>query len=239
MELFSYVVSLLVVVLFSAFCSFWFFLCLGLYFGEKIRRKRYSRLMAGTEAIRQEAEKDYKPGFSNIYEGFYSIFVSTVGRIPGNKTRRFLYKHILKINIGKNVVFHKNTDILSGYKITIGNGSIIGENNLLDGRGGLTIGENVNFSKNVSIYTEQHQVNSLDFAGVKAPVFIDDRAWISCNTIVLPGKTIGKGSIVAAGAVVTKDVPPFMIVGGVPASIIGQRNNQISYVFDGSCTWFY
>jgi len=57
------------------------------------------------------------------------------------------------MNIGKNVVIHKGLELRGGSRISIGDGSIIGDNVLLDGRGGLTIGNNVNFSSNASVYT--------------------------------------------------------------------------------------
>ncbi|MFK1641101.1 DapH/DapD/GlmU-related protein [Bacteroides fragilis] len=67
----------------------------------------------------------------------------------------------------------------------------------------------------------------------KKPVVIEDRVWIGPNAIILHSVTIGEGAVVAAGAVVTKDVPPFSIVGGIPAKVIGSRNSNLKYEFDG------
>ena len=60
-------------------------------------------------------------------------------------------------------------------------------------------------------------------------IVIEDNAWICTRAIVLQGVTIGEGAVVGAGSVVTKDVPPYSIVGGVPAKIIGKRPREISY----------
>jgi len=75
----------------------------------------------------------------------------------------------------------------------------------------------------------QHNVNDPDFRGESAPVIIGDYAWISCRTVLLPGVRIGEGAVVAAGAVVTKDVEPYAIVGGVPAKNIGERSQGLRY----------
>ena len=61
---------------------------------------------------------------------------------------------------------------------------------------------------------------------LRGGVFIDDYAWICCRSVILPGIKIGKGAIVASGAVVTKDVPPYAIVGGIPAKVIGWREKK-------------
>lgn len=74
----------------------------------------------------------------------------------------------------------------------------------------------------MNIWTEQHDYNSPTYASVEKPVIIEDYVWIASRATILPGVTIGKESVVASGAVVTKDVPPLSIVGGVPARIIGR-----------------
>jgi acetyltransferase-like isoleucine patch superfamily enzyme len=122
--------------------------------------------------------------------------------------------------------------------VTIGDGSVIGFDAILDGRGGLTIGRNVNLSSEVAIWTAQHDHRSPTFAARCAPVTIGDRAWLSFRTTILPGVTIGDGAVVAAGAVVTTDVPPFAIVGGIPARIIGVRTRELSYEFVRGAPWF-
>lgn len=113
--------------------------------------------------------------------------------------------------------------------VQIGEGSIVGLWSVLDGRAGITIGRNVNISSDVSIWTYQHDLRSPDFSAHGGPVVIGDRAWISYRSTILPGVTIGEGAVVAAGAVVTKDVPAFAIVGGVPATIIGERPTDLRY----------
>jgi acetyltransferase-like isoleucine patch superfamily enzyme len=83
-------------------------------------------------------------------------------------------------------------------------------------------------SPRVSIYAENHLFDhpelSIKEQGVKREfVKIEDDCWIAANTIILAGVTIGRGSVIAAGSVVTKDVPPYSIVGGVPAKVLKSR----------------
>ena len=93
----------------------------------------------------------------------------------------------------------------------------------------ITIGNNVMMSPGVSIYAENH--NFLDSTlpmkeqGVTVSfVTIEDDCWIASNSCILAGVTIGKGSVVAAGSVVTKNVPPYSVVAGIPATVIKSRN---------------
>ena len=81
----------------------------------------------------------------------------------------------------------------------------------------------------VIIYTKNHRIDSMDTAikyqgeTEEIPVYIGDDCWICARSIILPGVKIGRGCVVAAGAVVTKDVPDYCVVGGNPASIIKKR----------------
>jgi acetyltransferase-like isoleucine patch superfamily enzyme len=81
----------------------------------------------------------------------------------------------------------------------------------------------------VWIWTLEHDPQDPNYAAVGGAVIIEDFVWISCRAIILPGVTVGEGAVVAAGAVVTKDVEPFSIVGGVPAKVIGVRNRNLTY----------
>jgi acetyltransferase-like isoleucine patch superfamily enzyme len=94
---------------------------------------------------------------------------------------------------------------------------------------GLTIGSNVNISNEVMIWTLHHDYNDADFASTGQAVIIEDYVWLCSRSIILPGVTIGKGAVVAAGAVVTKNVEPYTVVGGIPAKQIAKRNENLTY----------
>ena len=165
--------------------------------------------------------------------GWERWMLHEVSRIPSHHLRRFFYSS-LGLKAGRSVVFHYRTELRSPSSIQIGKGSQIGDHAILDGRRGLIIGENVNLSSNVSVWTLQHDYREPDFScrpeGGK--VVIGNRAWLGCNVIVLPGVTIGEGAVCCAGCVVTKDVEPFSVVAGIPAKKINERPRDLTYNFN-------
>ena len=164
-----------------------------------------------------------------------------ISEIPSHHIRIFFYRYIYLIPMEDKVVIYAGAEIRNPTQLEIGKGTIIGDNAILDARAGIKIGENVNFSSNVSIWTFQHDYRDPYFACNKdhvGPVKIGNRAWIGPNVIILRNVTIGEGAVVAAGAVVSHDVPPFSLVGGIPAKVIGQRPTDLKYEFTGSHAHF-
>lgn len=131
--------------------------------------------------------------------------------------------------IGCDLVLKPGVEVLDPHGLCVGSHTNIGRNVHLDSRGGLVIGDNVNISDEVAIWTAEHDIQSSDFVMTKAPVSIGSYAWICFRAIVLPGVTLGEGCVVASAAVVTKDVPPFTVVAGIPARVIGSRNDRLTY----------
>lgn len=117
----------------------------------------------------------------------------------------------------------------TGYDITIGKNTAINRFCYLDGRGPLYIGNNVNLSHYTIIHTLTHLTNSPYFHAQQRPVAIMDHAWIGARAIILPGVTVGEGAVVSAGSVVNKDVPPYSIVVGNPARVVGERTRELHY----------
>lgn len=154
--------------------------------------------------------------------------LKVVGWLPSHRLRLLLYR-VFGMQIGRGSHIYMGAEIRAPRWIKIGTGTSIGHDAILDGRGRLTIGNNVNLSSGVWIWTRSHDVNSPTFAGTRAPVIIEDYAWLSCRVVILQGVTIGEGAVVAAGAVVTKDVESYTIVGGVPAKKIGERPRGLKY----------
>ena len=136
-----------------------------------------------------------------------------------------------RVTIGKHAII-RPTNIYGsaiGEGLKIGNNSSIGPYSYIGCSGFIEIGDNVMMSPRVSIYAENHLFDNPDLSikdqGVKREfVKIEDDCWIAANTVILAGVTIGRGSVIAAGSVVTKDVPPYSMVGGVPAKVIKSRN---------------
>ncbi len=124
------------------------------------------------------------------------------------------------VNIEKGATFGNGLKI--GIDSAIGINAEIGE--------GVTIGNYVMMGPNCCIMTVTHNIERTDIPMVKQgtseikPVVIEDDVWIGRNVTILPGITISRGSVIGTGAVVTRDVPAYAVVGGVPAKIIRYRN---------------
>jgi len=119
---------------------------------------------------------------------------------------------------------------MNGRKVNIGDHNVINYGCTFDGRRyQITIGNNVSIGPEATVLTLGHDPQSLEFADKGGDVIIGDRVWIGYRALILPGVEIGEGVVVAAGAVVTKSVPPYTIVGGNPAKKIGDRNRNLTY----------
>lgn len=140
------------------------------------------------------------------------------------------------VKIGNNVSILRNTIIectgvirSMGLGIVIGNNVGIAQNCFIQVRGRVVIGDDVIFGPGVSVFSENHNFSDPDKpirhqGETRVGVTIEEGVWIGSGAAILDGVTIGRHSIVATGSVVNKDVPPFSIVGGVPAKVIKSIN---------------
>ncbi len=164
-----------------------------------------------------------------MYEGF-SLFVATlVGIVPSHHFRRFMYRHIFGMRLGKGSIIHWQARFFHLPGIQIGEYCNLGNNAFLDGRRGITIGNFVDTGSEIMIYTLQHDIESPTFEVEGGPVIIEDYVYLGPRAIILPNVRIGCGAVVGAGAVVTKDVPEYAVVGGVPARFIRERRRDLKY----------
>lgn len=165
-----------------------------------------------------------------IAESFLWWFTNHfVSNHPGKGIRKMYLKMLGVKFLGKAMIY-EGFHIRYPKGITIGKNSTIGPKVLLDGRNGLIIGNNVTLAYESIIWTMNHNYNDSHFKACGGKVEIGDYAWICSRAIILPNVKIGKYAVVAAGAVVTKDVPDYAVVGGIPAKIIGSRE-QKEYVY--------
>lgn len=134
--------------------------------------------------------------------------------------------------IGKGSKIHSTVIFRQGYNIEIGEGCLINHNTILQAGkvdGKIHIGNYVHTGTNVMLIAFNHAFDTREIPTIKqdyydADIVVDDDVWIGGGAIILAGVTIGKGAIIAGGAVVNKDVPPYAIVGGVPAKVLKYRN---------------
>ncbi len=172
----------------------------------------------------------------SFIHSLYHLLIGIIMWIPCHPLRRLICFFIMrKFNMSSAIC--RNVDIRSPYNIIINNNTNINKKCVLDGRGGLSIGSNVDIAQEVNIWTEQHDYNSPSYQAVNKPVEIEDYVWIASRATILPGVKVGRGAVVACGAVVTKDVPSLAIVAGIPAKIIGYRKDVMAYKL-GSRAWF-
>ena len=143
------------------------------------------------------------------------------------KSLRYCLCRGLFASCGRCVNVETGATFNSGSKIRIGNRSGIGINCMLNGP--VTIGSDVMMGPEVHFYTTDHNFSRTDIPmieqGFKAerPIEIGDDVWIGARAILLPGVRVGNGALIAAGSVVTKDVPEWAIVAGNPARVIRSR----------------
>jgi acetyltransferase-like isoleucine patch superfamily enzyme len=153
-----------------------------------------------------------------------------IAHIPFHSVRLAWYRRVLGWQIGPRATLllgqHVQLGGIRSTKVSIGKGTVINEGCFLYTTGGLIIGENVSISAGAWMVTGTHDMNDPQFPDDYRPIVIEDHAWIGVRAILLAGITIGEGAVVMAGAVVTRDVPPYAVVGGVPARVVSQRKLQ-------------
>lgn len=160
-----------------------------------------------------------------------------------DKILMYIYKPCFS-SAGVNVIFNARKSHFSYKSISVGNNVGIGEGAIfIATKSHIYIGNNIAFAPNVTIRGGNHR---FDIVGKwitdykdndkkptdDEPVYIEDDCWIASNAVILKGVTIGRGSIVAAGAIVNKSIPPYSIVGGIPAKIIKFRWNNVEDILE-------
>lgn len=154
---------------------------------------------------------------------------SGIGRFPSRTVRKLALRGWLG-SLGAGTGVQRGVRFLNGRKVHLGARNVINFGCLLDGRHyAIRTGTDVSIGPEATILTLGHDPQSPDFADRGGEVRIGDRAWIAYRAVILPGVTIGEGAVVAAGAVVTRDVEAFAIVAGNPARQVGTRSRDLGY----------
>jgi acetyltransferase-like isoleucine patch superfamily enzyme len=163
-----------------------------------------------------------------------------INHLPSYALRRGWYRHVMGIQMGRGAVIQMGCYLWSygprsnrRLSNRIGARTVINRGCCIDARSGVTIGSDVSISPEVALLSTQHDLNDPNFGLQGRPVVIEDHVWIGMRAMVLPGVRIGRGAVVAAGAVVTNDVARLEVVAGVPARKVGSRAIDPSYELSG------
>ena len=205
------------------------------FFFKKKKSVESPQIRTGRKILPPPSFNNSRSLFQNIkimYSSFMRYYLYRLSHVPSHFLRNSIYRYICFLDMKDDVIIYHGCEVREPANIHISKGVIIGDNSILDGRNGIRVGEDVVFASEVKIWTEQHDHEDPWFrceTQPHGPVVIDKHAWIGSHTIILHSVHIGEGAVVAAGAVVTKDVPPFTIVAGIPAKKIGIRNSDLRY----------
>lgn len=175
--------------------------------------------------------------FKNSVKNYWLLVIApSLMHYPSRRVRMWVVRRVFG-HVGKSVAILRHVDFINPSNISIGNHTVINPYCYLDGRARLTIGNNVDIARDVTIWTMEHDPHSDNHDARIGDVVIDDYVWIASRVTILPGIHIGRGAVVACGAVVTKDAEPGVIVGGVPAKVIGIRESALKYELNWFPKW--
>ena len=168
--------------------------------------------------------------FIHIFELYIGGFLKLMPGIGGLIFRGWFYRLVFK-SAGKKLIIYPNVYIIFSHKISVGRRVAINVGTYIDGRGGVTMGDNILIGPNCVISstghgTESTKIPMAEQAVQYGEIKIGNDVWLGANVFVRMGVTINDGCIIAAGSVVTTDVPPYSVYGGVPAKLISQRKDK-------------
>ena len=145
-----------------------------------------------------------------------------INKIPSRHLRKWFYQ-AMGAKIGKHTVICRRADVLYPKGLKFADNIAVGWFVDLDARGGIMVDHDTNISSHTQFITGSHDIDDPEFTASFLPIEIGHHCWIGTGAIVLQGVKIGNGAVVAAGALVTKDIPENEVWGGVPAKFIRKR----------------
>lgn len=179
--------------------------------------------------------------FPFLVDQSYFLGLAAINAVHGRLPfflRRWLYR-LCGFRVAKTATIQGGVRFFHVGRLEVGDDTVINRGTYLDNRGGLVIGAHVSIAHDSRLYTMGHDVTDMERFATKAkPIRIGDHAVLFAGAMLMPGVELGEGAVVLAGAVVTKSVPPYRIVGGNPAVDVGPREGGKARYALGRRFWF-
>ncbi|OPY82362.1 MAG: Galactoside O-acetyltransferase [Smithella sp. PtaU1.Bin162] len=194
--------------------------------GPKLSPAILDRVMLYNETLPRAADFPYTPQQRYLHF-LWDVFDKTAFSliVPFSiPFRRLIGKHLFKA-CGQAMIAEENVRFNFGHLLELGDGVFFNRGVFLDTKGGIIIGNSVALAEDVRIFTHNHSEAS-HIERSYGQVLVGNYVKIYAGATIMPGVTIGSQAIVAAGAMVNQNVPPNMVVAGIPARIIRERNNE-------------
>lgn len=163
------------------------------------------------------------------WEMAYNILIN---KIPSHNIRLWWLK-LGGAKIGKGSTIWRNTEILGVNNLVIGDDSCIAWHCQIDARAGLIIGDHVAVASYVKIIAGSHDLEAPEFWSISAPIYIEGYVWIATGALIGHGARLGRGSVVTANTLVSKEIAPYKIIGGSGAKPMGERPHNLNYKVGG------
>lgn len=171
----------------------------------------------------------FKDRWLRVWEQCYNILIN---KIPSHYVR-LAWLRLGGAKIGKGSAVWRTTEILGIENLVMGDDSCIAWHCQIDARAGLIIGDHVAVASYAKIIAGSHDLTAPEFWSVSAPIYIDDYVWIATGALIGHGSRIGRGAVVTANTLVSKEIAPYKIVGGSGAKIMGERPHNLNYKVGG------
>ena len=168
-----------------------------------------------------------------VYYTLVLFHNAVINKISSRHLRKW-FLQMLGAKLGKKALFFRRVEVLYPRGLDVADRVTVGWFAELDARAGIQIASDVNISSHAKLITGSHDIDDPMFASDFRPIKIGHHVWIGTGAMVLPGVEIGDGAVVAAGAVVTRDIPPYEVWGGVPARFIRKRSEDLRYSMKGA-----
>lgn len=169
---------------------------------------------------------EYRPGRGRLTQvawHFVSAVVFESSCLPISGLKRAILR-AFGAKIGRNVTIKPNVRIKYPWRLSVGDHTWIGQESWIDNLGDVRLGSHVCLSQRAYLCCGGHDHRRRGFDLIVGDIALEDGSWVGAGAIVLGGVTVGANAIAAAGSVVTHDIPPAKIVGGVPARVLADRH---------------